>query len=203
MKTAGIDVSNHQGEIDWSAVVAHCGIKFAFIKASEGGTYQDKFYARNVSLARAAGLLTGPYHFFRPRGPVSLQVENFLNVLNSAETTDLPPVLDLETPGEWGQFTVSQRVELVTEFLTSVKSKLGRSPIIYMSASFSRDVLAEASMLIDYKLWVAHYTTAPEPWVPAPWANWTFWQHTDKGTINGIKGNVDLDWFNGSLEQLR
>lgn len=202
MKTAGIDVSNHQGEIDWS-FVAQSGTQFAFIKATEGGTYQDKFYAQNMKNARESGVLAGPYHFFRPKGPVDLQIDNFLKTVRAAESPILPPALDLEVPNDWGHFKVSERVEMVSTFLTSIKAALERTPIVYMSASFSKDVLAEAQFLSDYPLWVAHYTPAADPWVPLPWKEWTFWQHTDKGTVNGIKGNVDLNWFNGDSHLLQ
>jgi lysozyme len=73
-----------------------------------------------------------------------------------------------------------------------------------MSASFSNEVLREeAVMLLNYSLWVAHYTNASNPQLPAPWTKWTFWQHTDKGTLRGIEGKVDLNWFNGSLKELQ
>jgi len=198
----GIDVSNHQGAIDWN-FVAQSGVQFAFIKATEGGTYQDRFYDQNIRGARAAGIVAGPYHFFRPKGPVKLQIENFLKVVGKTERADLPPALDLEVPNDWGHFKVPQRVEMICEFLSSIKTALGRNPIIYMSASFSEDVLSESPALSGYPLWVAHHTPAPKPWVPKPWTHWTFWQHTDKGTINGINGAVDLNWFNGDHKQLQ
>ena len=202
LRIPGIDVSNHQGAIDWN-FVGQSGVQFAFIKATEGGTYQDKFYERNIRDAKAAGVLAGPYHFFRPKGPVKLQIENFLKVILNAETSDLPPVLDLEVPNDWGHFKVPTRVEMIREFLTSVNEAIRRKPIIYMSASFSEDVLGEASELSDYPLWLAHHTPASKPWIPKPWTSWTFWQYSDKGTINGINGPVDLDWFNGTHHQLK
>jgi lysozyme len=201
-KLTGIDVSNHQGLVDWN-FVAQNGVQFAFIKATEGGTYQDLFYQKNMHGARAAGVPAGPYHFFRPKGPVALQVKNFLEVVGKSETGDLPPVLDLEVPNDWGHFKVDERVEMVREFITEIERALGRNPIIYMSASFSADILDEAEMLKDYPLWVAHHTTAPKPWVPKPWTFWTFWQHSDKGTINGINGSVDINWFNGTIKQFQ
>ncbi|MBS1955506.1 MAG: glycosyl hydrolase family 25 [Cyanobacteria bacterium SZAS-4] len=197
----GIDVSNHQGVIDWN-FVGQSGVQFAFIKATEGGTYQDKFYQQNIRGAKAAAVLAGPYHFFRPKGPVNLQIENFLKVCGTAETPDLPPVLDLEVPNDWGHFKVPARVEMICEFLNSTSKALGRKPIIYMSSSFSEDVLSEAPELSEYPLWLAHHTPAPKPWIPRPWTSWNFWQYTDKGTINGINGPVDLDRFNGTHSQL-
>ncbi len=202
VKVPGIDVSNHQGEVDWNFVV-ESGIQFAFIKATEGGTYQDKYYAQNATNAKNAGLMFGPYHFFRPKGPVKAQVENFLRVVGTASSFDLPPVVDLELPNEWGHFSVADRVKLVQEFLLAVKTETRRIPIIYMSASFSKDVLGEEPSLSEYPLWVAHYTRAADPWVPSPWKHWSFWQHSDKGAVNSISGNVDLNWFNGTLAQLR
>jgi lysozyme len=193
----GIDVSNHQGTIDWN-LVAYSGVQFAFIKASEGGTYQDPFYGTNISGARKVGISAAPYHFFRPKGSVSLQLKNFLHVVESSDIGNLPPVLDLEVPNDWGHFKIHERVEMVIEFLQGLEDSLNRRPIIYMSASFSEDVLGEAKVLKDYPLWVAHHTPAAEPWIPKPWTAWSYWQHSDKGTVNGINGPVDMDWFHGN-----
>jgi lysozyme len=61
----GIDVSNHNPPVDWQAV-KNANISFAFAKATEGATFKDITFARNWSGMKAAGIMRGAYHFFRP-----------------------------------------------------------------------------------------------------------------------------------------
>ncbi|MDP3506389.1 MAG: glycoside hydrolase family 25 protein [Candidatus Melainabacteria bacterium] len=197
----GVDVSTYQGRIDWRKA-KQAGIKFAFIKATEGSTIIDNRLVENRRNARANGIPCGYYHFFRPRSSVKGQINNFVKAIGQLYPGDLPPVIDIEVPDQWQEFTVAQRIVLIKTFIDGVKSALGVDPIIYCSAYFPDDVLGNAKVLANYPLWVAHYTSAPSPRVPAPWQFWTFWQYTDNGRIAGIAGPVDLNRFNGSLEQL-
>jgi lysozyme len=200
-KLFGIDVSSYQGNIDWHQV-KRAGAGFVFIKATEGSTFVDQAYLRNIAGARAANIPCGAYHFFRPQTSVDEQINNFVGTVGQLQVGDLQPVLDLEVPASWSTIAQATRLELVVRFLEGVKTQLGVEPIVYLSSSFAGDVLASSKELANYPLWVAHYTTAPKPDVPLPWHIWTFWQHSDKGTIGGVKGFVDMNWFNGSLAQL-
>ena len=91
----GIDVSRHQGKIDWKAVAA-AGATFAYIKATEGGSHVDQRFPENWSGAKAAGIRRGAYHFFNPRTPVQKQVTLFKSTVTLG-AGDLPPVLDKPT----------------------------------------------------------------------------------------------------------
>ncbi|MBS1954391.1 MAG: glycoside hydrolase family 25 protein [Cyanobacteria bacterium SZAS-4] len=199
-KIPGIDVSIYQGKIDWQRV-KQAGIKFAFVKATEGATFQDKLFKENIRAAQSAGISCGAYHFFRPKTPIGPQVDNFINSIRSAGVTVLP-ALDLEVPADWRNIPRGDRINLVIEWLERVKSVLGIPPIIYLSSSFPGDVLTDAHELAAYPLWLAHYTKHPAPVVPAPWQTYTFWQHSDRGAVEGIVGNVDLNWFNGPAVDL-
>jgi len=198
----GIDVSNWQGTIDWQQVKA-AGVQFAFIKASEGIDFQDPFFAANIKEARLAGIACGAYHFFQPMHPVDSQAENFLSMIGALEKGDLPPVLDVETPAAWSLLPLTDRVNAVTNWMSLVEAKLGITPLIYMSSSFAGSVLGSASGLAKYPLWVAHYTQSAVPWVPAPFQSWSFWQYSNTGKIDGITGDVDLDWFLGNQDDLQ
>jgi len=198
----GIDVSRHQNLIDWTKVAAD-GNSFVFIKATEGGDWVDVNYRSNLIGARSAGLLTGAYHFFRPRTAVQLQIDNFCRTVGSLKSGDLPPVLDIEVPEEWDSIPVPQRLEMVLTWLKGVEMRLGAKPIVYLSPSFARDVMKHDSRLAPYPLWIAHYTNAASPRVPAPWSTWKFWQYSETGVVPGIVGNVDLNRFAGTPEQLR
>ena len=198
----GIDVSNWQGAIDWQKVKA-AGVQFAFIKASQGIDFHDRFFAANIEAGRRLGIACGAYHFFEPTQPAQSQAENFLSMQSALEKGDLPPVLDVETPAKWSALPIADRVKAVTTWLSIVEKQLGATPLIYMSSSFAGDVLGADSELNRYPLWVAHYTKAVVPWVPAPFKTWAFWQYSNTGKTDGITGDVDQDWFNGSLDDLQ
>lgn len=199
---AGIDVSQYQEAIDWRKVAAE-GCSFAFIKATEGASRQDPNFATNWAEAKRAGIRCGAYHFFRPLSPVDDQVTNFLSVVTALGNEDLPPVLDLEVPDDWSTINLSKRVPLVLRWLGQVQEGLKKRPIIYLSPSFIGDVLANTILLSSYPLWLAHYTASPAPTVPRAWGDWTFWQYTNTGYVNGVGGQVDLNWFNGDTVTFR
>ena len=90
----GIDVSHHQGTIDWNKVKA-AGVQFVFLKATEGETFVDKRYAINRAGAKAVGIPCGAYHFFRPKASLTAQIDNFVKTVAKLQPGDLPPVLDI------------------------------------------------------------------------------------------------------------
>src|SRR5712691_13448078 len=202
----GIDVSHHQRQVNWY-LVAEAGIAFALAKATEGVSFVDPQFSANWIGIKNAGIIRGPYHFFRPARPVDAQVDNFARIVSEIRDGDLPPFLDLEearTPNgdEWDDVPGDQRVPLVLRWLEGVEAKLGRRPIIYTRRSFVASELPNATPLGQYLLWVAHYTTKPAPALPSAWSKWTFWQSSAVGTVDGISGPVDLDRFNGSSSDL-
>jgi LysM repeat protein len=92
-----------------------------------------------------------------------------------------------------------------------VEAASGKKPIIYSGQYFLQDYLSEAgggppSWAKDYALWLAQYpnqyTPGMQPFLPRGWFKWTFWQYSEKGRINGINADVDLNVFNGTLEEL-
>jgi lysozyme len=193
----GLDVSHFQNIIDWKRVVAS-GRVYAFIKASEGAHTPDQLFTQNRIAAHANGAIVGAYHLFHPTVDVDAQVQLFITQIVSLAPTELPPVLDLELPGDWAAIPIDQRAPLVLRWLTKVEALVGIKPIIYASTNFISTILASPAALGAYRLWLANYTTHPT--VPAPWTDWTFWQFSDAGTIDGITTPVDLDLFNGTRE---
>ncbi len=112
-------------------------------------------------------------------------------------------MLDLEVPAEWAGITAADRAPLAIQWLEAVESRLGVTPFIYLSPSFANEILMNAPALARFPLWLAHYTNAPSTTVPQPWNTWTFWQYSNAGTTAGITQPVDLDRFNGSLDDLK
>lgn len=204
----GIDVSYWDSGIDWPKVRA-TGQRFMFAKATEGDFYADPTFAANWSGAKAAGLLRGAYHFFRCNVDPKKQASKFIDYVKSVKDDgELPPVLDLETPD--GQ-TKDKIIARAKTWLDLVEAAFGKKPIIYSGQYFLQDYLSEAGggppvWAKDYPLWLAqypnNYVEGSQPFLPRGWFKWTFWQYSEKGSVNGINASVDLNLFNGSLEEL-
>jgi GH25 family lysozyme M1 (1,4-beta-N-acetylmuramidase) len=195
---AGLDVSHWQETIDWPQVAA-AGYSFAIAKATEGRTYVDPMYATNKADATASGLRFTAYHFARPDADPNdaiLEADHFVDVAQLGPG-NLIPVLDLERTGGLSE---TELTEWILDWLDRVTERLGVRPMVYTSpygwASRTGDTtaVAEAGYTI---LWVAHWGVS-SPTVPADdWSGngWTFWQYTDCGSVPGIQGCVDLDWY--------
>jgi lysozyme len=194
----GIDVSYHNGTINWSSVKAS-GVEFAFVRVSDGIGFRDPKFATYYPAAKAAGVIRGPYQFFRPNQDVAAQADLLVSAIGGVYTPgDLPPVIDVEATGGLSPATVAARVRT---WVDRVKGKLGIDPIVYTGKYFWRDQVGGPSSFANNALWIAAYTSLC-PDIPSPWTRWTFWQHSDKGSVSGISGDVDLDKFNGSLADL-
>lgn len=195
----GIDVSSYQGTIEWERV-AQAGKAFAFIKATEGASGVDPQFQANWSGAKAAGLLRGAYHFYRVGADPHQQAMSFLRVVQPG-TEDLPPALDVETGGDGGAIIAGIQV-----WLDAVEQATGKTPILYTNPSFWTRLGTSGDSFAKYPLWIANYGVT-SPTVPPPWSkqkpNWTFWQFSESGSISGIKGNVDLDLYQGTLQALQ
>ncbi len=200
----GIDVSHWQNDIDW-AEVKRSGVKFAFIKATEFPDKRTTLFVDNKFKANSEGAQSNDihwsaYHFFRTHIDPILQAKVFCETVG--EFSSLPPVMDLEAAGSKGE-RLNYKVR---QFLEEVEKISNRKPIIYTSSGFWRSyMMSEKREHTDwarfYPLWLAHFT-ALWPNSPYPWIGWTFWQHSDKGTLPGIKTHVDLNWFTGSEEEM-
>jgi lysozyme len=187
----GIDVSRYQGKIDWPKVRGS-GLKFAFIKATEGLTLIDTTYVANWAGAGNAGISRGAYHFFRPSMDGQKQAVHFLKQVKFNKG-DLPPVLDLESTDDRPASEVRKEA---LKWLRHVEAQTGMKPIVYTLPHFAASYLNNE--LSEFPLWVVSLKW----WEPEPskgWDKWTFWQHSHTGGVAGIKGNVDLNVFNGSF----
>ena len=204
----GIDVSYWNAGIDWPMVRA-AGQRFTFVKASEGDGYLDPTFDDNWRGARTAGLFRGAYHFFRANVDAKKQANRFIDYVKSMnDNGELPPVLDLETHDGQSRDKIIARAKT---WLDLVEAAFGRKPIIYSRQYFLQDYFSEAgggppSWAKDHPLWLAqypnNYVEGMQPYLPRGWFKWTFWQYSDKGRVNGINAKVDLNVFNGSLEEL-
>ncbi|ASR46798.1 1,4-beta-N-acetylmuramidase [Paenibacillus kribbensis] len=196
----GIDVSHYNGNIDWQQVAA-AGKTFAFIKATEGTKYQDSQFLANVQGARDANILVGAYHFLNATTADGARQEaaNFARAIDSAGgRLDLPPVLDYENNPK--NLTPAQISEVAHAFLDEMEKLTGRQPIVYTGNVFASKFDPTFSM---YKLWVARYSTTQKPTAVPAWNSWWAWQYSSTGSVPGINGAVDLDEYNGTIDELR
>ena len=195
----GIDVSRHQRSIDWEAVKGmkqnDIEFSFAFIKASEGRTVVDNYFKENWKGVKEAGLMRGAYHFYRPHLNAEEQVALFFKMVPKLEKGDLPPVLDIEMRGSCPPARLRKNLK---RWLVLTEKKYGMVPIIYTNYGFYKTMLM-GSEFKKYPLWIAHYKTSD---LNVKFNNWNFWQHSDKGRVNGIRGTVDFNVFKGELEDL-
>jgi lysozyme len=192
----GIDVSRHQGRIDWRRVAAEGGIRFAYLKATEGGDWTDPRFLQNWRAAREAGLRVGAYHFFTFCTPPEEQARHFLAVV-PPDPGALPPALDLELGGNCKR--VPSREELQAGLLAwsrLVEAGLGKRPVIYVTDDSWRAFLRGGG--VDHPLWFRSLFGGP----PGEAGPWLFWQFQHRGRLPGIDGFVDLDAFRGGAEEL-
>ncbi len=193
----GIDVSYYQGTINWTSV-KNAGYSFAFARVSDGtGTIDSKF-AANWSGIKSAGMVRGVYQFFRPNQDAAAQANLLLSKIGTLGAGDLPPVIDVEVTGGVSGSTVVSQVKI---WLDIVRKATGKTPIVY-TAKYFWDALPNTSSLGPVTLWVANWGVS-SPALPNLWSTWTFWQYSATGSVPGISGDVDMDYFNGDITALK
>jgi lysozyme len=196
-KAIGIDVSEYQDEIDWDEVEAvddDYQLSFVFVRATVGNDRLDKRFQENWQSAKENHLIRGAYHYYRPNENSIEQAELFIKTVR-LQKGDLPPVLDIEKLPE-NQSVERLKVGL-KRWLTKVEEHYKMKPIIYTGERYYDDFLKEE--FSDYLFWIANYNFYREKMKE----DWLFWQFTEKASASGIKGNVDVNIFNGDLQQLQ
>lgn len=201
----GIDVSNHNGNVDWNQV-AGAGKKFSYVLASDGDKFTNSQYQQQSQGAKDAGLLAGAYHYGRPTGDPNGQADHLLQTANyTNDGKTLPPVLDLEvnTKGDkcYGK-SPQELADWTKQFTDHVKQTTGRDAVIYASTSYWSNCMGDSKQFNKNPLWLASYGVS-DPKLPGGWDKYTFWQHDSSGTVPGIEGSVDQNVFKGSYDQLK
>nr|WP_100449137.1 lysozyme [Glycomyces xiaoerkulensis] len=208
-RVPGIDVSHWQGSINWSSVRSD-GIQWAYIKATEGTSYKDPRFNTNYPAAYYADVIRGAYHFARPNASSGSAQANYFASNGGAWSADdrtLPGVLDIEHNPSGSMcygLSATQMRSWILGFYNTYKSRTGRDVVIYTTASWWNTCTGSwTGMASRSPLWIAHWGVS-SPTLPAGWRNttWTFWQYTSTGSVSGISGNVDRNYFNGSRSRL-
>ncbi len=192
----GIDVARFQDRVEWHEA-GRAGVKFAFVKATEGGDMLDPRFQDHWHGARRAGIHRGAYHFYYFCTSAADQARWFIRNVPRERGT-LPPVLDME----WNPYSPTCRKrppgDVVRHeaqtFLDALERHYGQRPIIYTTPEFYRD--NDMSRMRGEEFWLR--ATAQHPRHVYPGQNWTFWQYSGTGIAPGIGGDVDLNAFSGN-----
>lgn len=194
----GPDVSSYQHPngvaISWPAV-RKAGHEFGIVKATEGTSYINPWFARDYGAIRAASMVRGSYHFAHPARPIAssalAQAKYYVARLGVVTATGtLPPALDLEATGGLS------RAELIVwaqDFLLDVRRLTGRTPMIYSYPYFWTHELGDPAALARYPLWMATYSGSVDPTA-------ALWQYTASAAVSGIRGGVDMSRLTAGAE---
>lgn len=192
----GLDAARYQGVINWHEA-RDAGIRFGYLKATEGGDVLDPAFVQNAAGARAAGVPVGAYHFYYFCRPAHEQAAWFIaNV--PKRRGDLPPILDME----WNHLSPTCRIRppaaevraSIREFSRIVERHYGTAPVIYTTPDFyARNDLGS---LRGTEFWLRSVTAHPSERYPDE--RWSFWQYTGTGLVPGVRGPVDLNAFAGN-----
>jgi lysozyme len=193
----GIDVSKWQGEIDWAAVRAG-GIRFAYIRVSDGASAPDPLFERNWAEARRAGVARGAYQYFRPSEDPDEQADLLLESIGAPRGGDLPPALDVE---EAEGADADAIVDGIERWVKRVRRATGVDPVVYTSALGWAELTANSDRFRRLALWVAHHG-ADCPNTPGPWPRWTFHQRSADSQVAGVPVPVDENAFAGGRRAL-
>lgn len=202
----GIDVSHHQTDIDWDKMALYCDnngnvfanknsespyrqpVFFCYMKATEGATVKDKTYSVRMIEAQRHGIARGAYHFLHIGTSIEEQIKNFLETVTWT-TGDMPPALDVELEAEITEYGIENSQKVVLEWLETVEKKLGVRPIIYTREAIKNKYLNDVRFE-KYDFWIARYSeNQPNNF------DWLLWQKTDRGYMNGTKGQIDINLF--------
>ena len=189
----GLDISNHQSNIDWNKVKQAEKYRFVFIKATEGNDYKDKYFYENWNNAKEIGILRGAYHYFTTGSSGKEQAQNFINVVPK-EMGTLPPVVDVE---EFGK-SKDQFCKELKDFILCIEQFYEQKPIIYvMYPHYNSYIKGDFE---DYAIWIRDILKYPSL---NDDREWKFWQYSNRGRVKGINNYVDLNYFNGSMQELQ
>lgn len=184
----GIDVSHHQGNINWKQVKTTCpNLEFVYIKATEGKSYVDPRFRANAKGASAVGYKVGAYHYFRMTSSARSQFINFKKQMDAVHL-DLLPMVDVETSDKKPRKQLQDSLKV---FLDLLEKEYGKKPVIYgTQRSYNSYCAPEFN---EYPLYIGKYSTS-KPIVIGP-SHYTVWQYSETGRIKGIPGAVDLCGF--------
>ncbi|RKE17792.1 lysozyme [Streptomyces sp. TLI_171] len=202
-QTKGMDVSGWQGNVAWSTAYANGG-RFAYVKATEGTTYTNPYFAQQYNGSYNVGMIRGAYHFALPNNSSGATQAAYFVAHGGGWSKDgktLPPALDIEyNPYGATCYGLSQAgmVSWIRDFSNTVHTKTGRYPVIYTTTDWWTTCTGNnGSFGATNPLWVARYASSVGT-LPNGWSYQTIWQYADSGTLPG-----DQNYFNGAFDRVQ
>jgi lysozyme len=188
----GIDISRHQGKIDWIKLkefrFQFHKFDFVYIKATESTDWIDKYFKENWKSAKVHGFVRGAYHFFDPHESVETQMKHFFKTVK-IQKGDLPPMLDVE---QISRISTADYQEMVKKCLELMEEHYQMKPFLYINQDFY-DTYFSTADFVTYPMWISRLKTTP----PSQ-ENWLIWQFCHTAVVPGISEFVDVNVFNGS-----
>ena len=196
----GIDVSYHNGDINWSAVKS-AGVDYAMIRVgyrgmSNGGLFDDSKYQANIQGALNAGLKVGVYIFSQATTQAeAVEEANYILSRISGYNITLPVVIDYEFGSNHSgrladaNLDIDTATAVVNSFCTTVQSA-GYTPMVYANKTMLQSYIRGEILDDYYKIWLANYTTQT-----TYAGEYYAWQYSSKGGVSGISGYVDCNFF--------
>lgn len=207
----GMDVSNYQGNVDWTKAWAQ-GARFAYVKASEGTFYTNPNFDQQYGGSTDVGMYRGAYHFAMPTLTSGRDQANFFVDNGGGWTSDgrtLPPLLDIEynpydaetMPSGGGDtcyaMSPAELISWIRDFSNTIKARTGRLPMIYTATNWWNYCIGNTSAFADHPLHIAAYNEVGAGPVPYGWKTYSFWQYSATGPFVG-----DSNVWNGSAAAL-
>lgn len=185
MEKRGIDISHHQGNIDFDKLKGN--IDFAMVRTSYGAFYEDKKYKQNIAGLEKIGVPYGLYHFSYATNveEAKKEAEGFINVIKKYNPT-YPVVIDIEHSDRTSNIRGDTLIEIANTICSMIENA-GYYAMIYSNLSYFNDKLNDNS-LDRYDKWLAEWKSIPTYDKP-----FGIWQYTSNGNVPGITGNVDLN----------
>ncbi|AMP20053.1 glycoside hydrolase [endosymbiont 'TC1' of Trimyema compressum] len=187
----GIDISHYQENIDWEKVSQE-NIIFVFMKATEGHDYVDPNFKFNWEETGRSGIKRGAYHFFSMRSSGAEQGARIKEIVPYDENS-MPPVIDIEIPTNYNELLVKKELQ---DLILQLKKYYNKEPILYVTYDTYNTYIKNDFQ--NSPIWIRDILKPP---LLYGGRNWTFWQFTDQGKINGIDGYVDKNVYKSTLEQ--
>lgn len=188
----GIDVSHHQAVINWDSVAGD-NVRWAYIKASEGGDFRDSLFQQNWVDAKRSGVVRGAYHFLTFCKPGREQALNFIDAVGGFDSTELIPAIDVEYGGNCKDRLTQEEMETLIEEFTEELLKVSKNPpVIYLTKDIYHDYFKGREF--SNRLWARAIVTSPTRSYDG---RWDVWQYLHRGKVAGIRGPVDLNVLRG------
>jgi GH25 family lysozyme M1 (1,4-beta-N-acetylmuramidase) len=195
----GIDVSHNNGTVDWGKVpTADPNNSFVFIKATEGVGYVDPMCLTNATaVSQQTKMRFGYYHFASLNNSTNVSKDAtdeanwFVQTMQTMPEASIVPVLDIERNDS--NLTPAQVQEWISAFMVQMDVLGYGNVILYSYVSFLNQYLPSNHPFGTLPLWIAHYTSAASPTIPNGWTNYTIWQYSGSGSVNGVSTQCDMN----------